>query len=109
MMQRDEGKERSLGEMAADVCKACMLGDREALLLHIDARPELVNHADDQVKDPAILSLASICITLHSAGADDFVHSTGTFPVALGCTQQQDGRGGAAHCGVLAHAKAASE
>lgn len=35
---------------AAEVCKAAMLGDQAAMLQHIDGFPELVNHADEQVR-----------------------------------------------------------
>ena len=51
-MESGKSESLSIQQKAASVCKFCMLGDREQLLRAIDEQPELINHADDQVRRP---------------------------------------------------------
>ena len=51
-MESGTSESLSMQQKAASVCKYCMLGDREQLLRAIDEQPELMNHADDQVRRP---------------------------------------------------------
>jgi hypothetical protein len=44
---------KTMQQRAAEVCKACMLGDKETLVQHTEQYPELVNHADEQVRTSA--------------------------------------------------------
>ena len=52
MTEMEDPKEEmvSLETLAADACKAAMLGDQAAMLRLLDAHPQLVNHPDEQVQ-----------------------------------------------------------
>jgi hypothetical protein len=86
-------------ERATEVCKACMLGDKETIVQHIDQNPELVNHADDQACESAKLdnmmlhngwrTAAHVMLQPRPSTLVNCAHKlAGSLTVALGCIKQ---------------------